>query len=131
MSYQYVPHRWTGATRRAFFGWDGSYNYGHPISGIKQAGEPIAAEPEPIPEIRQDPSYSQADKSQAMKHLKEFNLYSGGRKNLELIQATARIISQGGDPQAIDLKSLTTKDKSLEESIEDDRTACMYQDGVW
>ena len=33
--------------------------------------------------------------------------------------------------EEIDLKSLTTKDKSLEESLEDERTACMYQDGVW
>ena len=131
MSYQYVPHRWTGATRRAFFGWDGSYNYGHPIPGIKQAGEPIIAPACPIPELNHVPEYSRQDEATARGHLKEFKLYTGGKQNLELIKETARAIARGEDAQAIDFKSLTSRDKPISEALEDERTRCMYEDGTW
>ena len=133
MSYQYAPHRWTGATRRAFFGWDGSYNYGHQALEIKQAGEPIRAEPisATVPELNHVPAYSKQDEATAREHLKTFKLYTGGRQNLELIKETARAIARGEDAQAIDFKSLQSRDKPISEALEDERTACMYQDGVW
>jgi len=129
---------WTGDRRRAFFGWDGSYNYGRQALGIKQAGEPIRAEPiraEPIsatvPELNHVPEYSRQDEATAREHLKTFNLYTGGRQNLELIKETARAIARGEDAQAIDFKSLQSRDKPISEALEDERTACMYQDGIW
>ena len=138
MSYNFKPRvvPWTGERRRAFYGWDGSYNYEQPAQalGIKQAGQSIApaiAPACPIPELNHVPAYSKQDEATARDHLKNFKLYTGGKQNLELIKETARAIARGEDAQAIDFKSLTSRDKPISEALEDEKTACMYQDGVW
>ena len=132
MRYSFNP-RWNGQRRRAYFGWNADYNYSQPM-GIKQAGN-VIPQAEPIspamPELKHEPEYSKQDMDTARQHLKEFKLYSGGKQNLELMQEVAKAVHNGIDPQEIDFKSLTTKDKTLSETLEDERTACMYQDGVW
>jgi hypothetical protein len=67
----------------------------------------------------------------ARAHIKEFKLYPGGRLNLAIEKEAAKAISQGIDPQAIDFKAFTSKDKPISEAIADERTAVMYNDGIW